>query len=51
MSATLTTPAAAETKNEAQLQAELAAAELTVERLREELHRVQWLREYEETPA
>lgn len=34
-----------------QLQAELAEAERIAARIREDLERAQWLREYEDTPA
>lgn len=50
MSAPATAPAV-EPKAVEQLQAELAEAERIVVRIREELERAQWLREYEETPA
>lgn len=42
---------AVEPKTVEQLQAELAEAERIVVRIREELERAQWLREYEDTPA
>lgn len=51
MSATTTIPAAAAPKTVEQLQAELAEAERIVVRIREDLERAQWLRDYEETPA
>lgn len=50
MSAPASAPAA-EPKTVEQLQAELAEAERIVVRIREDLERAQWLREYEDAPA